>query len=269
SEPYADDRIERLSFVSDVRPLYVETNLVIVPTRVSAGTNLKVLEAMAMERAVISTTSGCAGLGLEHGKNVWIADTPEDFAQGVITLLGDAGLRSAIARAALDHARRHFDWKRLGTLQHELWNSLLKRPTVTVRKGALSDLDQVESIQKTCSGASQWDPASYLVYDLTVAETGGRIAGFIVSRRTGEDEIEILNIAVDERFRRRGVATCLIESCPTPHVFLEVRKSNTEAQGLYRKLGFAEVGVRREYYDEPLEDAIVMRLSRSGNHAKV
>ena len=61
-----DDRIQLLEFVADVRPLYVEANLVLVPTLVSAGTNLKVLEAMAMERAVVSTSPGCAGLGLEH-----------------------------------------------------------------------------------------------------------------------------------------------------------------------------------------------------------
>ncbi|MBV8819085.1 MAG: glycosyltransferase, partial [Acidobacteriaceae bacterium] len=63
----ADSRVQVHGFVADVRPLYVETNLVLVPTLVSAGTNLKVLEALAMERAVVSTSCGCAGLGLQHG----------------------------------------------------------------------------------------------------------------------------------------------------------------------------------------------------------
>ena len=92
-----DDRIRLLEFVSDVRPLYVEANLAIVPTLVSAGTNLKVLEAMAMDRAVVSTSSGCAGLGLEHSVNVWIADQPEDFAHAIQTLLEDHTLRRRIA----------------------------------------------------------------------------------------------------------------------------------------------------------------------------
>ena len=61
--PATDDGIRLLEFVRDVRPLYEEANLVLVPTLVSAGTNVKVLEAMAMERAVVSTSSGCAGLG--------------------------------------------------------------------------------------------------------------------------------------------------------------------------------------------------------------
>jgi hypothetical protein len=76
-EPPVDERIRLLGFVADVRPLYVEANLVLVPTTVSAGTNIKALVAMAMRRAVESASSGCAGLGPTHGHNVWIADTPK------------------------------------------------------------------------------------------------------------------------------------------------------------------------------------------------
>ena len=75
-EPAPDPRIRMLGFVADVRPLYVEANLAIVPTTVSAGTNVKVLEAMAMQRAVVSTPSGCAGLGFLHGHSVWEAESP-------------------------------------------------------------------------------------------------------------------------------------------------------------------------------------------------
>ena len=119
-EPAADDRIRLLGFVADVRPLYVEANLVIVPTTVSAGTNVKVLEAMAMERAVVSTPSGCAGLGLLHGHSVWEADTPESFAAGVATLIADPERRAQIARAAYDHAVRNFSWTAIGEKQRGL-----------------------------------------------------------------------------------------------------------------------------------------------------
>src|SRR6185369_13056187 len=113
-EPPADDRIRMLDFVRDVRPLYVEANLVIVPTTVSAGTNVKVLEAMAMERAVVSTTSGCAGLGLEHGASVWIADDANAFADGVAQFIAYPASRACLAAAARDLAVRRFDWKALG-----------------------------------------------------------------------------------------------------------------------------------------------------------
>jgi glycosyltransferase involved in cell wall biosynthesis len=124
-EPPADPRIRLLGFVTDVRPLYCETNLVIVPTTVSAGTNVKVLEAMAMQRAVVSTTSGCAGLGLLDRHSVWVGDTPEAFAAGIATLIADPERRAQIADAALWHAKRNFDWQAIGEKQRALLRELL------------------------------------------------------------------------------------------------------------------------------------------------
>jgi glycosyltransferase involved in cell wall biosynthesis len=124
-EPASDPRIRMLGFVSDVRPLYVDANLVLVPTTVSAGTNVKVLEAMAMQRTVVSTTSGCAGLGLTHGHSVWVGDTPEAFAAGIATLLADPERRAQLARAAYDHAVRNFDWRAIGEKQRALLRDLL------------------------------------------------------------------------------------------------------------------------------------------------
>jgi glycosyltransferase involved in cell wall biosynthesis len=124
-EPAPDPRIRLLGFVADVRPLYVESNLVLVPTTVSAGTNVKVLEAMAMERAVVSTTSGCAGLGLLHGHSVWVADTAVAFAAGVATLIHDAERREQMARAAYGVAQRNFDWAAIGEKQRALLTAFL------------------------------------------------------------------------------------------------------------------------------------------------
>ena len=126
-EPAADSRIRMLGFVEDVRPLYVESNLVMAPTPVSAGTNVKVLEAMAMQRAVVSTSSGCAGLGLLHGHSVWVGDTAEAFAAGVATLIKDPEWRSQIASAAYGHAVRNFDWKKIGEKQRELLRELVSQ----------------------------------------------------------------------------------------------------------------------------------------------
>ena len=124
-EPAPDARIRLLGFVADVRPLYVEANLVLAPTTVSAGTNVKVLEAMAMQRAVVSSSSGCAGLGLLHRHSVWVGDTPEAFAAGIATLISNAGERASMARAAYDHAVRQFDWRAIGEKQRSLLRELL------------------------------------------------------------------------------------------------------------------------------------------------
>jgi glycosyltransferase involved in cell wall biosynthesis len=125
-EPRPDPRIRLFGFIADVRPLYQEANLVLAPTTVSAGTNVKVLEAMAMQRAVVSTSSGCAGLGLLHGHSVWVADTPQAFAAGIATLIADPERRRQMALAAHAHAVRNFDWRAIGERQRQLLREILR-----------------------------------------------------------------------------------------------------------------------------------------------
>jgi polysaccharide biosynthesis protein PslH len=252
-------RIRRFDFVRDVRPLYRDANIIVVPTRVSAGTNLKVLEAMAMQRAIVSTSSGCAGIGLVHGESVWIADTARDFAAGVERLLGDDELRARLAHNARAHAEAEYGWDRIADLQRGLWNELLPQRAIHLRAATPADLGRIHQIERLAHEAAHWKPESYLGFDVVVAESDHTIAGFMVSRRTASDEREILNIAVVREFRRTGVASTLINSLTDPSVFLEVRVSNAPARALYCKLAFEEVGTRRDYYDNPTEDAVVMR----------
>lgn len=120
-----DARITLHGYVADVQPLYARSTLVLIPTVVSAGTNLKALEAMASARAIVSTPSGVAGLGLVHGESVWIAGTAEEFAAGIQRLLEDAPLRRRIAAAARRHAELHYGWEAVARRQMELWRQLL------------------------------------------------------------------------------------------------------------------------------------------------
>jgi glycosyltransferase involved in cell wall biosynthesis len=112
-------------FVADVVPFYAATNLVLAPTLASAGTNLKVLEAMAMRRAVVATPSGCDGLGLRHGESVWVAEGAAAMAEGILTLLRDRERRHALARQAEAIAIEHFGWDAIGREQKRLWEELL------------------------------------------------------------------------------------------------------------------------------------------------
>lgn len=122
-----DERITLHAYVADVQPLYERATLVLIPTVVSAGTNLKALEAMASQRAIVSTPSGVAGLGLVHGESVWIAETGEAFADGIRLLLEDSALRRRLALAARRLAEERYSWDAVAQRQMELWESLCAR----------------------------------------------------------------------------------------------------------------------------------------------
>ena len=134
---------------------------------------------------------------------------------------------------------------------------------ISIRPAAESDLDEIWRIQSVSLPAVQWNVADYLRHECLVATVDGRLAGFVVARRTAPDEMEILNAAVDPPYRRRGVARSLVQQLVAQYrgtVYLEVRQSNYAAQKLYHSLGFEVIGVRRDYYTSPVESAIVMKF---------
>jgi ribosomal-protein-alanine N-acetyltransferase len=101
--------------------------------------------------------------------------------------------------------------------------------------------------------------------ELLVADVRGEIAGYAVFWAV-MDQGELGNVAVDESFRGKGIGSKLIQAVlnnaderGVREVFLEVRRSNVRAQDLYKTFGFLEVGRRKNYYLEPLEDALVMK----------
>jgi len=132
-----------------------------------------------------------------------------------------------------------------------------------VRRGEPGDLAEIRAIQLTSPQAAQWDVADYLQHDLLVAVEGIRVVGFLVSRTLVPGESEILNLAVALEFRRQGVARSLVSALISGSpgaLFLEVRASNAGARAFYKSLDFEEITVRAQYYQEPLEPAIVMKF---------
>lgn len=99
-----------------------------------------------------------------------------------------------------------------------------------------------------------------------VHEPDDQVVGYIIFWKIGE-EVQVNNIAIHPDFRRRGLGEFLLRKVISwvkkegaQFITLEVRPSNFAAQALYRKLGFKTIGLRRFYYSNPVEDALVMIL---------
>lgn len=129
--------IRLTGFVDDVRPYIDAAACYVVPLRVGGGTRLKILDAWAMSSPVVSTSLGCEGLDAIDGENILIRDTPEAFAEAVVTVLRDTQLRSHLAAAARHTAERTYDWDVIGRGMLDHYRS------VAVRHGAA---DAVEAV---------------------------------------------------------------------------------------------------------------------------
>ena len=129
----------------------------------------------------------------------------------------------------------------------------------------------VAAIEKECFGREGWSERS-VAGELTnalalwlVAEENGTVAGYVGSQ-TVCGETDMMNVAVTADFRRRGIGEMLVnalvealKAMESHSLTLEVRASNAPAQALYEKLGFKEVGRRPKYYQNPREDALILR----------
>ena len=106
----AEAGIEVTGRVDDVRPHVAAGAVYVVPLRIGGGTRLKIFEAMAMGKPVVSTTIGAEGLPLKDGEHVRIADEPQAFADAVLWLLREPGERARLGRAARDLVAAQYDW---------------------------------------------------------------------------------------------------------------------------------------------------------------
>lgn len=97
--------------VDDIRPLVARSAVALAPLREGGGTRLKILEAMALRTPVIATSKGAEGLAVEHGRHLLIADSAEDFAQAVLRLFGEPGLRDRLVDEAYRLVERQYNWE--------------------------------------------------------------------------------------------------------------------------------------------------------------
>ncbi len=114
--------IELEGFVSDVRPAYERAAIVIAPLIASAGTNIKILEAMAMRKAIVSTNAGINGLDLTDGKDILIADSAADFAVAIRRLIERPDRRRELEARSRVTVEEQYGWDRISQMQDMLYD---------------------------------------------------------------------------------------------------------------------------------------------------
>ena len=105
--------IEVTGWVNDVRPFIARHSLYVIPLRIGGGTRIKVYEAMAMGKAVVSTHMGVEGLPVRNGENVLLSDGPEEFADAVVGILKNAEARKRMEINARSFVETNFSWEKV------------------------------------------------------------------------------------------------------------------------------------------------------------
>jgi glycosyltransferase involved in cell wall biosynthesis len=113
-------------YVEDIRPHVQRAACYVVPLRVGGGTRLKILDAWAMGKAVVSTSVGCEGLDARDGENILIRDDARSFAEAVGRVLCDVELRQRLASGARETAERSYDWDVIGARMVREYSALLQ-----------------------------------------------------------------------------------------------------------------------------------------------
>jgi polysaccharide biosynthesis protein PslH len=118
-------KIEQVGFVDDVRPYVHSAKVFIVPLRIGGGTRLKILDAMAMGKAIVSTSIGCEGLEVVKNRHIIIEDDPLKFANSVIELLLDEKKRKSLGENARKLVEEKYEWEIIGKKMNEIYETIM------------------------------------------------------------------------------------------------------------------------------------------------
>jgi polysaccharide biosynthesis protein PslH len=125
----AGSRVELTGFVSDLRPHLAAAAAVVVPLRLGGGTRLKIVEAMAMGKAIVSTTLGAEGIAAVPGRDILIEDEPASFADAVSRLLAEPDLAAHIGQSAKKLAVDQYAWSGAAWALEGFYRRILETPS--------------------------------------------------------------------------------------------------------------------------------------------
>jgi len=126
---FAGPRVTVTGFVPDLRPHLASAAAVVVPLRLGGGTRLKIVEGMAMRKAIVATSLGAEGIEAVPGRDLLIADEPERFSDAVVRLLQEPGLAERLGNAARQLAVARYAWSAAGAALDEFYREILETGT--------------------------------------------------------------------------------------------------------------------------------------------
>ena len=115
--------------VDDVRPHLARASVVVAPLRSGSGTRLKILEALAMAKPVVSSKIGCEGIAVADGEHLCVADDPEEFAGKVARLMSDRPAAAELGRRGRELVETHYSWDVAGRRLEQFHTELIGKET--------------------------------------------------------------------------------------------------------------------------------------------
>jgi sugar transferase (PEP-CTERM/EpsH1 system associated) len=139
----ANSRIKITGTVDDIRPYIRRSNVYVVPLRIGGGTRIKIFEAMASGKAVVSTTIGAEGLPIRHGRDLILADEPAEFARSVVSLIRNPKERDDLGRAARLLVEQKYGWAAAADTLYEALARAAQKPIQNSSHGLRSEIPAI------------------------------------------------------------------------------------------------------------------------------
>lgn len=133
----ATDNVVVTGYVDDVRPYVWKSTVYVVPLRIGGGTRLKILEAMAMRKPIVTTSVGCEGIDVRDRETVLVADDPQHFAQSVVELLRNEELRHRLVHNGHELALAQYEWSVIGNHAELMYQRIMQSAPMLQNEGAL------------------------------------------------------------------------------------------------------------------------------------
>jgi sugar transferase (PEP-CTERM/EpsH1 system associated) len=138
--------VQVTGFVPDIRPFMARSSIYVVPLRLGVGIRGKILEAWGMGMAVVSSSVGCAGLRYRHGENILVADTSQQFAHQVLSLLQDPKGRQRLGAEGRKTAEQFYSWEKSASQLDALYQQLMARKSQSSTTGKVPGAEGIGTL---------------------------------------------------------------------------------------------------------------------------